>query len=246
MRSLITTIVCSMLLTFTISCKDTKQQTDAADKPQTEKDKISYAIGVNLAGRISMVKDEIDIAMVKKGLTDSLQGNELLVTNEEAGILLQSFSEKIRAKQQEEMTMAAQKNLEEGQAFLEANKSKEGIVTTDSGLQYMVIKEGSGRTPGSTDRIKVNYKGTLLDGTEFDSSDRHGGPAEFQADQVIKGWTEGVQLMKEGGKYRLFIPSDLAYGPRSVSQEIGPNSTLIFEIELLEILDNTPQENTAE
>ncbi len=146
------------------------------------------------------------------------------------------------AKEQEKIAKVSQENLEAGKAFLEGNKSKEGVKTTESGLQYKVLKEGEGKSPGVSDRVRVHYEGTKIDGTIFDSSYKRGEPATFQADQVIKGWTEGLQLMKAGGKYRLFIPADLAYGVRGAGKEIGPNEVLQFDVELLEVLDNEPQE----
>lgn len=126
-------------------------------------------------------------------------------------------------------------------AYLNENKTSEGVITTESGLQYKVLKEGKGKSPEKSDKVKVHYKGTKLDETVFDSSYKRGQPATFQVDQVIKGWTEGLQLMKEGGKYRLFIPADLAYGERGAGQQIGPNEVLIFEVELLEVLNDQPQ-----
>jgi len=147
------------------------------------------------------------------------------------------------ARQQEEMVRTARKNLEEGNAYLEENKTGEGVNVTESGLQYKVLKEGDGRSPGESDRIMVHYKGTKLNGTVFDSSYERGEPATFQVDQVIQGWTEGVQLMNEGGKYRLFIPANLAYGEGGAGQEIGPNEVLIFEVELLEVVYSQPMDS---
>ncbi len=246
MKSLMKTILCAALITFILGCQNTKQQADTSE-PETDKEKISYAIGVNMAQSIKDISDEIDLSMLQKGMTDKLREKELLVSNEEAQSLLMAFTEKLRIREQEEYTKLAQKNLEAGQAFLDENKTKEGIITTESGLQYKILKEGEGKSPGESDRIKVHYKGTKLDGTVFDSSYDRGQPAAFQADQVIKGWTEGLQLMKEGGKYRLFIPGDLAYGQRGRTPQIGPNELLIFEVELLEVLyDQAPDSKTQE
>jgi FKBP-type peptidyl-prolyl cis-trans isomerase len=241
----IKTILFTTLLTFSVSCQ-AEDQIKKTTALQTDKEKISYAIGVNMAQSLSEIKDEIDLSVLQKGMTDKMQGNKLLVSTEEAQPLLQSFSEKLMVKEQEKLAKASQKNLEAGKAFLETNKTKEGVKTTQSGLQYKVIKEGDGKSPGVSDRVQVHYEGTKLDGTVFDSSYKRGEPATFQADQVIKGWTEGLQLMKVGGKYRLFIPADLAYGVRGAGQEIGPNEVLQFDVELLGILDNQPQKNKPE
>jgi FKBP-type peptidyl-prolyl cis-trans isomerase len=239
------TILCTTLLAFTLGC----QKTDQVPKTkalQTDKEKISYAIGVNMAQSISDIKDEIDLSILQKGMTDKMQGNELLVSTEETQPLLKAFSEKLMAREQGKLAAVSQKNLEAGKAFLEENKKKEGVKTTESGLQYKVLKEGEGKSPVASDKVRVHYEGTKLDATVFDSSYKRGEPAIFQADQVIKGWTEGLQLMKVGGKYRLFIPADLAYGVQGVGQEIGPNEVLQFDVELLEVLDNQPKESKPE
>ena len=240
MKSLIKTILCIAVVISSMACQNTKQQSDTA-KPETDKEKISYAIGINMAQSLNDISDEIDLPMLQKGITDKFQEKELLVSNEEARSLLQSFSEKIMAKEQEKVAMASQKSLKEGQAYLEENKTKEGVITTESGLQYKVEKEGEGKSPGNSDKIKVHYEGTKLDGTVFDSSYKRGEPAIFQVNQVINGWTEGLQLMKEGGKYKLFIPAELAYGERGAGGgQIGPNEVLIFDVELLEVLNDQP------
>ncbi len=241
MKTRIKTILCITLLALTLSCEKAEQQPKTIAL-QTDKEKISYAIGVNMAQSISEIKDEIDLSILHQGMKDKMKENKLLVSAEEAQPLLQAFSEKLMAREQEKSAAASKKNLEDGKAFLEQNKTKEGVITTESGLQYMVLKEGDGKSPGVSDRVRVHYEGTKLDGTMFDSSYKRGEPATFQADQVIKGWTEGLQLMKAGGKYRLFIPADLAYGSRGAGQEIGSNEVLKFDVELLEVLDNEPQE----
>lgn len=245
MKTPIKTILCTTLLAFTLGCQKADQPPETKAL-QTDKEKISYAIGVNMAQSISDIKDEIDLSILQKGMTDKAQGNTLLVSDEEAQTLLQSFSQKLMAKEQEKLAAASQKNLSAGKAFLEGNKTKEGVKTTESGLQYKVLKEGEGKSPVASDKVRVHYEGTKLDGTVFDSSYKRGEPAIFPADQVIKGWTEGLQLMKVGGKYRLFIPADLAYGAQGAGQAIGPNEVLQFDVELLEVLDNQPQENNTE
>ncbi len=235
------TILCVALMAVVVGCQK-PEQPSTTTAPKTDKEKLSYAIGVNIAQPIADISGEIDLTMLQKGMSDKIQGNDLLVSSGEAQILLDSFSKKMIAKQQEKMVESGQKNLEEGQAFLQENKAVEGVVTTESGLQYMVLKEGEGQSPGESDKVMVHYKGTKLDGTEFDSSYKRNQPATFQADQVIKGWTEALQLMKEGGKYKLFIPADLAYGERGAGQQIGSNETLVFEVELLEVLSDQTQE----
>jgi len=238
----------STLMAFVLGCQNTKEESTAPESkgPETDKEKISYAIGVNMAQSIGNISDEIDLAMLQKGMSDQVQGKDLLVTGEEAQPLLQAFTQKLMAKQQEEVARAAEKNLQEGQAYLEENKTREGVIVTESGLQYKVLREGEGKSPGETDRIKVHYKGTKLDGTVFDSSYERGQPATFQANQVIKGWTEGVQLMKEGGKYKLFIPAALAYGEGGAGDQIGPNEVLIFEVELLEVVYDQPEDKQVQ
>ncbi|MDY6904224.1 MAG: FKBP-type peptidyl-prolyl cis-trans isomerase [Thermodesulfobacteriota bacterium] len=238
-------ILWAVLLIFATGCQNKTQQT-ATPEPKTDKEKVSYIIGTNMGQSIGNISEEIDIPMLQKGMSDQIEGRELLVTAEEAQPLLQAFAETIKAKQQEEMDRTKDENLKAGKAFLEENKNKEGIITTETGLQYKVLKEGDGASPTATDRVKVHYKGTTIDGTVFDSSYDRGQPAVFQADQVIRGWTEGIQLMKEGGKYKLFIPARLAYGERGAGQKIGPNETLIFEVELLEVMDNKADDKMQE
>ncbi len=241
MKHLMRAILCIALAAFLYGCPDSNKQSTTAE-PKTDKEKISYAIGVDMSKSIENIRDEIDLPMLQKGMSDQLQGKEVLVSEEEIMPLLQAMSERLMIKQQEEIAMTGQKNLEQGLAFLNENSTAEGVITTESGLQYKVIKEGTGKSPKTTDRIKVHYRGTRLDGTEFDSSYGRGEPVTFQANQVIRGWIEAITLMKEGGSYKLFIPSDLAYGERGAGQHIGPNEVLIFDIELLEVIYDQPSE----
>lgn len=244
-KLLLKVILCTLVAIIFIGCQNTNEESADSDSkvPLTEKEKISYAIGVNMGHSISDIKDEIDMSMLYSGISDETQGKDLMVSNEEAQSLLQAFTQKLMVKQQEKNLEAAKNNLETGRIYLEENKIMEGVIVTESGLQYKVLKEGDGKSPGKTDRIMVHYKGTKLDGTVFDSSYERGEPATFQVDQVISGWTEGVQLMKEGGKYKLFIPANLAYGEGGAGQQIGPNEVLIFEVELLEIVYSQPTES---
>lgn len=194
------------------------------------KHKASYVIGVNIGKGMKQQNVDVDAEMVLKGLKDGLAGNAAL-TDQEMQEAMMNLQKDMQAKVAE----LGVKSKKEGEDFLAANKSKEGVKSTTSGLQYKVIKEGKGPKPKSTDVVKVHYRGTLLDGTEFDSSYKRGEPVEFPLDQVIKGWTEGLQLMTVGSKYQLFIPAALAYGEPG-NRGIPPNSTLQFEVELLEIV----------
>lgn len=209
---------------------------NGAEKGQKEEFKtllaeFSYALGMDVGESLKRLDTGIDLDAFMKAIEDSLKDKELLLTREEASKIKKDFFMKIQKE-------VSEKNIKEGEAFLAENKKKKGVITTDSGLQYMVIKEGDGRKPKETDRVKVHYRGTLIDGTEFDSSHKRGQPATFQVKGVIPGWTEALQLMKEGSKYRIFVPSKLAYGERGAGPQIGPNSTLIFEVELLSIEEN--------
>ena len=209
---------------------------------KTEKEKLSYAIGMNIGE--SMKKDSLDIdaTVLSRAIKDALTGSKLAMTDAEAKAVMDSFRAEMMKKQQAKAAAAGDANRLAGQKFLAANKSKEGVVTLPSGLQYKMIKEGTGPKPTASDTVVTNYRGTLIDGTEFDSSYKRGEPATFPVGQVIKGWTEALQLMPVGSKWQLFVPSELAYGERSPGAEIGPNSTLIFDIELLSIQDKKPAE----
>ncbi len=203
---------------------------------KTPKDKNSYAIGMNLGKGLHRDAVDIDPSILLRGLKDGLAGGKTLLTDDEARAAMMALQSDLRQKQQAKMQQAGATNLKEGQDFLAANKTKEGVVTLPSGLQYKILKEGTGPKPTADDSVVSNYRGTLLDGTEFDSTAKHGGqPATFGVGQVIKGWTEALELMPVGSKWQLFIPSDLAYGARGAGANIGPNATLIFEVELLSI-----------
>lgn len=203
---------------------------------ETKKDSLSYAIGTDMARSLSTVREEIDIDVLIGGMKDQLDSNALQIDRAAAQKIVREFSTQMRQRQQEKNQKAAVANKEEGRMFLEENGKKEGVVTTASGLQYMVLKQGDGPKPKSTDRVTVHYRGTTIDGTEFDSSYGRGEPTTFGVSGVIKGWSEALQLMNVGSKYKLFIPSELAYGQRGAGQKIGPNAVLIFEVELLDIV----------
>jgi len=219
--------------------KTTTTSTGAAAPLTTRKQKFSYALGMNIAtGLGANLKSqgvEVDWNLLAQGLKDGASGGKTRLTEQESKAVLTEVQNEVRKEQQEKMKATADKNKADGQAFLEANKSKEGVKTTASGLQYKVITEGTGPKPTASDTVVCNYRGTLIDGKEFDSSYKRGEPATFPVGGVIKGWTEALQMMPVGSKWQLFIPSDLAYGERGAGAEIGPDSTLIFEVELMSI-----------
>jgi FKBP-type peptidyl-prolyl cis-trans isomerase FklB len=195
-----------------------------------QKDKVSYAIGMNIGLNLSRQKVDINPDVLAAGIKDALGGKPQLTQDQVKDVMTQ-FEKDMEQKQK----ASGEKNKADGAKFLEENKKKPGVKATASGLQYKVEKEGTGPQPKATDMVTVNYRGTLIDGTEFDSSYKRGQPATFPLNGVIKGWTEGLQLMKPGSKYQFFVPSNLAYGERSVGPDIAANATLIFEVELLEV-----------
>jgi FKBP-type peptidyl-prolyl cis-trans isomerase FklB len=215
---------------------------EAAALLKTEKDKVSYAIGMNIGNSFHKQSIDVDPSLLLRGLTEALAGGPALLTDQEAQGILTKFQASMRQKAQEKMQAEGMKNKKEGDDFLSANKVKEGVVTLPSGLQYKIIKPGDGPKPAATDTVTVNYKGTLLDGTEFDSSYKRNEPSSFPVGGVIKGWSEALQLMPVGSKWQIFIPGDLAYGPRGKGPTIGPNAALIFEVELVSI---KPKEEPA-
>ncbi len=202
---------------------------------KSQKEKLSYAIGVDIGSSFRRQSIDIDPDILLKGLKDAFSGAKLLMTDEEVIAVKTAFRQEMMKKQEEEKKVVSEKNMKEGQAFLEENKKKEGVKTLPSGLQYRVLTEGTGKSPEANDTVTVHYKGTLVDGTEFDSSYKRGQPASFQVNGVIAGWTEALQLMKEGAKWQLFIPPGLAYGDKGAGNVIGPNATLIFEVELISV-----------
>ncbi|NOX56229.1 MAG: FKBP-type peptidyl-prolyl cis-trans isomerase [Planctomycetes bacterium] len=201
----------------------------------TPKQKVSYGIGLSLGRSLQRDGLDIDPNLILRGIQDAMAGREPLVSLDELKAAFQQLQAQLQAKRAVAAKAEAEKNRRLGQQFLENNKKKKGVVTLKSGLQYEVLKSGNGPRPKASDRVKTHYQGTLIDGTVFDSSVARGEPAVFRVDQVIKGWSEALQLMKVGDKWRLVIPPELAYGERGVPPRIGPNAVLIFEVELLGI-----------
>jgi FKBP-type peptidyl-prolyl cis-trans isomerase len=201
----------------------------------TRKAKQSYAIGANFGLGLKQQPIDVDPAIVAQGVRDALSGTKLAMTNEEAGAVLKELQGEMQKKQEAMMSQMGDANKKEGAAFLAANKAKEGVMTLPDGLQYKIEKQGTGPKPTAGDTVVCNYRGTLINGKEFDSSYKRGQPASFPVSGVIKGWTEALQLMPVGSKWELFVPSDLAYGERGAGADIGPGATLIFEVELLSI-----------
>jgi FKBP-type peptidyl-prolyl cis-trans isomerase FklB len=212
---------------------------------KTQKEKFSYAVGMRTGQRMaeSFKKQSVpyDSAVLARGLRDGLAGGKTLLTEEEAQAAIKAVQDEVGKQQMEKMQVEGAANKKEGDAFLAANKGKEGVVTLPSGLQYKILKAGTGPKPTTNDTVVCNYRGTLINGTEFDSSYKRGQPVTFPVSGVIKGWTEALQLMPVGSKWQLFIPADLAYGDRGAGADIGPGSTLIFEVELVSIQDKSKE-----
>jgi FKBP-type peptidyl-prolyl cis-trans isomerase FklB len=219
----------------------TASRTQPALALKTQKDRFSYSLGMNLGASLHKQAVPVDPAILARGLRDALAGGKTLLTEDEARATLMEVQNDLRKKQQEKMQLAGDANKKEGEAFLAANKGKEGVVALPDGLQYKILKQGTGPKPTAGDSVVCNYRGMLINGTEFDSSYKRGQPATFPISGVIKGWTEALPLMPVGSKWQLFIPSDLAYAERGAGSDIGPNATLIFELELLSIQDKSQE-----
>ena len=227
----------------------TAKTASAPLKLTTQKQKVSYAIGMGFGKNLKRDSLDIDPAILLRGLKDAMAGNTSLLTDEEAKTAITQLQAEARAKEEEKTKVAALENKMKGDSFLAANKTKEGVVTLPSGLQYKIITAGTGPKPTPEDVVVCNYRGTLVDGTEFDSSYKRGEPIKIPVGQVqvIKGWTEAIQLMPVGSKWQLYIPADLAYGERGApGSPIGPNSTLIFDVELLSIEPKQAKEPAKE
>lgn len=219
----------------------------SASALKTEKDRVSYVIGRNLGQNLEQIKDDIDVNVIFEGLKSKLEGKDSQVSDEDAQKLMREFSAKVRERREKENKLAAEKNAKEGADFLAKMAKEDGVKKTESGLLYKVIKAGTGKKPEATDRVEVHYEGRLIDKdkTVFDSSYERKQTAKFPLNGVIKGWTEGLQLMKEGAKYKFYIPAELAYGERSPSPKIPPNSTLEFDVELIKVEDKADPKASA-
>jgi FKBP-type peptidyl-prolyl cis-trans isomerase FklB len=202
---------------------------------KSQKDKVSYIIGTEIGKNLKKQSVDIDPEILTRGIKDAISGGSSLLTEQEIQETMTTFQKEMTAKQEELTKRLGEKNKKEGEAFLAENKKREDVKTLPSGLQYKVMKAGAGKKPQINDTVTTHYRGTLIDGTEFDSSYRRGQPVSFPVAGVIPGWTEALQLMGEGAKWQLFIPPNLAYGERGTGGVIGPNATLIFEIELISI-----------
>lgn len=202
---------------------------------QDQKARVSYSIGMSMGNNLKQQSVEVDLDILARGIKDALSSAKALMTEEEIHQCLTEWQQEMMIKQNAAAQKLGESNMKDGEVFLSENKNKEGVITLPSGLQYKVLKAGAGAKPKSTDTVTTHYRGTLIDGTEFDSSYKRGQPARFPVNRVIAGWTEALQLMEVGAKWQLFVPSNLAYGARGSGDKIGPNATLIFEVELIAI-----------
>jgi FKBP-type peptidyl-prolyl cis-trans isomerase len=217
-------ILVALILSLSLLSCSSGEKSASKKALKSDSERFGYALGLDIGASLKEMQTDIDLPSLLAGLRDTFEGTKA-----------KEFSKKMQEKQAEKVKDLAEKNRKAGESFLTENKKKEGVITTESGLQVVVLEEGDGPKPKATDQVKVHYQGTLLDGTKFDSSYKRGQPVTFPVNGMIAGWTEALQLMNVGSKVRLFIPSDLAYGQRGAGQQIGPNATLIFEVELLGI-----------
>ncbi len=228
-------IVCGICLVLLLA--GNALAADKASPLKSEKAKLSYAMGLDLGNYFKSLGEDFDLKVLQKGVEDAYTGKKPLMTPEEAAEVQKKFAARQQERQIRETVAMVQKNRAAAEKFLAENKKKPGVITTKSGLQYKVIKKGNGPKPGPNDTVKVHYKGTLLDGTEFDSSYKRNEPAQFKVGQVIPGWQEALQLMPVGSTFELYLPPDLAYGDRGAPPVIEPGSMLIFQVELLDLPD---------
>ena len=223
------------LLAMTLATTMVAVSSAQAFELKNDEQKLSYSLGLVLGEKLKMDLETMDLEAFQEGIKAVYGGTTPLLDSQQVNETMQAFQVRKMEEQRQAAAKIAQANLEAGQAFLAENGKKEGVKTTESGLQYEELTAGTGKQPTAEDTVKVHYRGTLIDGTEFDSSYARNEPVSFPLNGVIPGWTEGLQLMKEGGKARLAIPADLAYGPGGMGNAIGPNSTLLFDVELLEV-----------
>lgn len=221
-------LIAALALLAPVSC--------SSKTPKSDTEKASYAIGQDIGNSLSRIKDDIDLAYLSQGISDKVKGKDSKLTQEEMMKVMQAFQQKIQEQAAQKQSVDGVKNKTEGAAFLEKNKANPKVKVTQSGLQYEVLTVGTGPKPKAKDKVRVHYRGTLIDGTEFDSSIKRGQPAEFPVGGVIPGWVEALQLMPVGSKWHLVIPSNLAYGERGAGAQIGPDAVLAFDVELLAIV----------
>ena len=233
----VTTIAIMLSLTAVVQLQAQDAPAEAPLKLETLAQRASYAIGSQIGSSMKQQGIEVDLKVVLRGMADALAGKELALSEEELEEAFTEFQKQMQAKQLETAKKAAAENAKVGAAFLATNGKKDGVKTTESGLQYKVLKRGAGATPKASSQVQVHYEGRLISGNIFDSSIKRGTPAEFPVNGVIKGWTEALQLMKEGDEWELYIPSTLGYGTRGAGADIGPNATLIFRVNLLKVLN---------
>lgn len=234
-KTLVAVAVASIVL---VGCSADKEPAAKVEKPytlETEQQKLGYSLGLMFGERLKADVEELDVDALSRAIEAVYSGTEPLLKPEEVEATMMAFQKKKVEEQQAAVTKMAEDNLAKGQAYMAENGKKEGVVTTESGLQYEVMTAGEGASPKAEDTVKVHYRGSLISGTDFDSSYTRGEPVTFPLNGVIPGWTEGLQLMKVGGKSRLVLPAELAYGPGGMGEAIGPNETLVFEVELLDI-----------
>lgn len=252
-------IVAALLISSAVFAQDNKPSASPSENPaagsafKNDKDKVSYSIGVDIGRTLQRLQLDLNQDALKQGISDILGNKPTALSDQELQQTLQAFQQQMMqkqqatiAKKQEEMKSTAEKNKADGKKFLDENAKKTGVKTLPSGLQYKVVKEGTGEKPKDSDVVETNYRGTLIDGKEFDSSEKNGGPVSFPVSGVIKGWTEALKLMPVGSKWEIYIPSELAYGDEGAGEDIAPGSTLVFQVELLKIKEkgasNAPQQ----
>ena len=229
MKHTIIAVICLTMTSFVVQAGDKSELKD-------ENELINYSLGYQIGGDLKRQQVEVDRETLLRGIEDAVSGTEPVMSQDEMHAILIELKRKVVTQQREEQAAAARKDLDAGRAFLAVNAKKDGVVSLSSGLQYRVTEKGTGKQPKPEDTVTVHYRGTLIDGTEFDSSYSRNKPATFHADRVVAGWREALLMMKEGAKWELFLPADLAYGPRGAGK-IPPNSALIFEVELISIVE---------
>lgn len=236
-----TTLICIITIFVLTGCNNSSSEGEDVDQSKdfsTSLDKNSYALGYDLGGNLAQSELEFDVDTLVKGLRDAIEGNDPLLGAQELQEVLDALQKEMMVRQMEQAEAQAEENVIKGHNFMEQYQQKEGVMQTESGMLYRIIDEGGGDSPGPSDQVTVHYTGKLIDGTVFDSSLERGQPATFPLNQVIPGWTEILQLMPQDSKWEVVIPPDLAYGQQQAGPHIGPGSTLVFEIELLEIYDS--------